>query len=434
MSSRSVIELDNVSKSYKLGSINTSSLSEDIKLWFKNRSNVLAKSIVNDPSAHLNQDARIVWSLKDVSFSIGEGETLGVIGRNGAGKSTLLKLISRITSPTYGEIRIKGKLASLLEVGTGFHPDLTGRENIFLNGAILGMSRNEIKKKFDEIVDFAGVEKYIDTPVKRYSSGMYVRLAFAVAAHLESDILIVDEVLAVGDAEFQKKCMTKMNQMGNSQGKTILFVSHNMSSIKSLCKKALFLEKGGVRNFGESDKVITDYLSAYTPPSSNSYKIEKGTSLHGTGEARFVSLQIFNNGALNNTFNFGDNPSLKLFIDVEKNIDDVVVGVHFINSFGEKIFMLTPNQSYEPISLNPGKYEIDITISEVLMPGEYSLGLVLTRFHSGADIDYIESIGKLVFLKESSDSKIIYPWATVHGYIKPRSQWNIKHLGSATNK
>src|SRR5690242_20033004 len=200
------------------------------------------------------------WALRDVNFEVKRGEVLGIIGRNGAGKSTLLKILSKVTTPSTGQIKVKGRIASLLEVGTGFHPELTGRENIFLNGAILGMSRVEIKKKFDEIVDFAGVERYIDTPVKRYSSGMYVRLAFAVAAHLESEILIVDEVLAVGDAEFQRKCIGKMKDVSTGQGRTVLFVSHNLGQIHNFCTKGILLENGTLVFSGDINKTITQYV------------------------------------------------------------------------------------------------------------------------------------------------------------------------------
>ena len=205
-------------------------------------------------------DSDYAWALKDISFEVEQGDTLGIIGKNGAGKSTLLKILSRVTAPTKGDIKIKGRIASLLEVGTGFHPELTGKENVYMNGAILGMTTKEISRKFDEIVDFAGVEMYIDTPVKRYSSGMYVRLAFAVAAHLEPEILIVDEVLAVGDADFQKKCLGKMGDVAND-GRTIIFVSHNMQAVQSLCKSAIYLKQGTMADMGRTDKVINNYLT-----------------------------------------------------------------------------------------------------------------------------------------------------------------------------
>ncbi len=248
------------------------------------------------------------WALKDVSFEIKKGETVGIIGRNGAGKSTLLKILSRITEPTTGRIEINGRVASLLEVGTGFHPELTGRENIFLNGAILGMSRLEIRKKFDEIVDFSGVEKFLDTPVKRYSSGMYVRLAFAVAAHLDPEILVVDEVLAVGDAEFQKKCLGKMKDVSISEGRTILFVSHDMSAISTLTKKIIVLQKGGVGFIGNVDKGIEYYLQnsqtndlnyEINPDLSkpNIFKVEINTSgsgnVHTFGQPLFININVY---------------------------------------------------------------------------------------------------------------------------------------------
>src|SRR5476651_1152442 len=233
------IKVENLSKMYQLGNFGTGTISRDLeRFWAKMRGKedpFLKIGEINDRSQKGESD--IVWSLKDINFEVQQGDAVGIIGRNGAGKSTLLKVLSRVTSPTTGSVKIKGRVASLLEVGTGFHPELSGRENIFLNGAILGMRKAEIKRRFDEIVDFAGVERYIDTPVKRYSSGMYVRLAFAVAAYLESDILIVDEVLAVGDAEFQKKCLGKMGDISKGEGRTVLFVSHNMGTVAQLCNE-----------------------------------------------------------------------------------------------------------------------------------------------------------------------------------------------------
>jgi lipopolysaccharide transport system ATP-binding protein len=256
------IKVENLSKAYQLGEIGTGTLSRDLERWW---ASIRGKE---DPFLRIGETndriikstSNVVWSLKELNFEIEQGDALGIIGRNGAGKSTLLKILSRVTAPTTGAVKIKGRIASLLEVGTGFHPELTGRENIFLNGAILGMRKAEIKRKFEEIVDFAGVERYIDTPVKRYSSGMYVRLAFAVAAHLESEILIVDEVLAVGDAEFQKKCLGKMNEVSKGEGRTVLFVSHNMASIHALCKKGIVLNNG----IASSILSIKEAVESYT--------------------------------------------------------------------------------------------------------------------------------------------------------------------------
>ena len=261
--SNTVIKVENLSKQYRLGQVGTGSLSHDInRLWHLIRGN-------EDPYLKIGEEnnreskgsSDYVWALKDINFDIQQGDRVGIIGRNGAGKSTLLKILSRTTSPTTGSVKIKGRVASLLEVGTGFHPDLSGRNNIYLNGAILGMSKRDIKSRLDEIVNFAGVERYIDTPVKRYSSGMYVRLAFAVAAHLDSDILIVDEVLAVGDAEFQKKCLGKMREVSKGQGRTILFVSHNMNAIKNLCSSVIYMRNGTIDKIGPTEQGINYYFS-----------------------------------------------------------------------------------------------------------------------------------------------------------------------------
>jgi len=266
------IKVENLSKQYRLGQIGTGSIAHDVNRWWHTvrgkEDPYLKIGETNDRTKAGNSE--YVWSLKDINFEIQQGDAVGIIGSNGAGKSTLLKILSRVTSPTIGTIKTKGRIASLLEVGTGFHPDLSGRENIFLNGAILGMRKAEIKKRFDEIVDFAGVERYIDTPVKRYSSGMYVRLAFAVAAYLESEILIVDEVLAVGDSDFQRKCLGKMEEVSKGEGKTVLFVSHNMQSILTLCSQCLILKNGGIENIGDTNKSISLYLNSLSTHIYNS--------------------------------------------------------------------------------------------------------------------------------------------------------------------
>ncbi|RZK31810.1 MAG: ABC transporter ATP-binding protein, partial [Hymenobacter sp.] len=256
-----VIKVENLSKQYRLGEVGTGTISHDINRWWarmRGKEDPFAQiGEANDRTSKGNSD--YVWSLRDINFEVKQGEVLGIIGRNGAGKSTLLKILSKITAPTTGSIKVRGRIASLLEVGTGFHPELTGRENIYLNGAILGMTKTEIRNKFDEIVDFSGVERYIDTPVKRYSSGMYVRLAFAVAAFLEPEILIVDEVLAVGDAEFQKKCLGRMKDVSVNDGRTVLFVSHNMAAMQKLCTSGLFLQNGMVF----ADEGINDIVDRY---------------------------------------------------------------------------------------------------------------------------------------------------------------------------
>lgn len=261
--SDTVIKVEGLSKQYRLGQVGRKTLHDDVNRWLYSLAGkedpYLKIGEENDRSK--KGESQYVWALQDINFEIKPGEVLGIIGRNGAGKSTLLKILSKVTAPSAGQIKIKGRIASLLEVGTGFHPELSGRDNIFLNGAILGMTRKEIQNKFDAIVDFAGVERYIDTPVKRYSSGMYVRLAFAVAAHLEPDILIVDEVLAVGDAEFQKKCLGKMKDASEKEGRTVMFVSHQMAAISNLCSRALVISKGKIEFDGATEPAIQFYLN-----------------------------------------------------------------------------------------------------------------------------------------------------------------------------
>ena len=261
-----VIEFENVGKQYRLGLVSTGTISHDLNRWWT--MNVLRKE---DPYLKIGETndrahrgmSDYVWALKDINFSVEEGDVVGIIGKNGAGKSTLLKLLSRVTAPTVGRITYRGRIASLLEVGTGFHPEMTGRENIYMNGAIMGMTKQEITRKLDEIIDFSGCERYIDTPVKRYSSGMTVRLGFAIAAHLEPDILVVDEVLAVGDAEFQKKAIGKMQDVSKGEGRTVLFVSHNMSAVKSLCKRGVVLKNGQIDFIGSTENAVNQYLMVF---------------------------------------------------------------------------------------------------------------------------------------------------------------------------
>ena len=332
--SNTVIQVENLSKRYVLGAIGTGSLSHDLNvMWARFRGK-------EDPTAKLDSKSFTAenpefWALKDISFDVQQGDVLGIIGKNGAGKSTLLKVLSRITSPTSGEYKVKGRIASLLEVGTGFHPELSGRENLFLNGAILGMTRNEIKSKFDEIVDFSGVEKFIDTPVKRYSSGMYVRLAFAIAAHLDPEILIVDEVLAVGDAEFQKKCMGKMKDV-SGQGRTVLFVSHNIAAIKSLCTKGLYLKNGRVEKSGLIEPVIAEYLAENKKIAETGEIPDDFKRVIGNGDARFKKVYITD--SQNNVMKqlaFGEKFKIHLEFEATKNLSECTVSVIIGTTAGE---------------------------------------------------------------------------------------------------
>ena len=287
------IEFNHVGKQYRLGLVSTGTISHDLNRWWqtailRKEDPYLKIGSVNDRTAKADSD--YVWALRDIDFKVEQGDVVGIIGKNGAGKSTLLKLLSKVTGPTVGTIRARGRIASLLEVGTGFHPEMTGRENIFMNGAIMGMTKQEIAAKLDEIVAFSGCEKYIDTPVKRYSSGMTVRLGFAVAAHLDPEILVVDEVLAVGDAEFQKKAIGKMQDVSKGEGRTVLFVSHNMASMKALCHHGLLLDKGQILSTGDMGDVINEYQRISLEHTSND--ILSRTDRQGTGTARLQNVEI----------------------------------------------------------------------------------------------------------------------------------------------
>jgi lipopolysaccharide transport system ATP-binding protein len=321
-------------------------------------------------------------ALNDVSFQLKAGDVVGIIGRNGAGKSTLLKILSRITPPTTGQIRVRGKIASLLEVGTGFHPDLTGRENIFLNGAILGMPRAEIVRKLDEIVAFAEIERFIDTPVKRYSSGMYVRLAFAVAAHLEPEILIVDEVLAVGDAQFQKKCIGKMNEVAQRQGRTVLFVSHQMAAVRKLCTSAMLLSAGKTVGIGKVEDIIQQYLGfmAASDRVIDLTKVAHNTNALSTG--RFERLSL----ADDCTLAFGEPLSFHFDLAFDGNISDAIIGVGFDTSDGYRVMTLDSDIAGKTLNFAPGKYRVTFTVPRnPLSPGLYNIGCAI--FTGGAIVD-----------------------------------------------
>lgn len=328
-----VIKVENLSKQYRLGLVGASTFKEDASRWWaKMRGKedpFLALGVENDRTS--TSDSKFVWSLKDINFEVQQGDVLGIIGRNGAGKSTLLKILSKITSPTTGTVKAKGRIASLLEVGTGFHPELTGRENIFLNGAILGMRKHEITSKLDEIIAFAGIERYIDTPVKRYSSGMYVRLAFAVAAHLENEILIIDEVLAVGDAEFQKKCLGKMGEISKGEGRTVLFVSHNLLAVKSLCNKGLLLNNGKLNSYGEIDYIIQNYST------NNSFK-SFNDLMYQTNDYIIKKIKINDNNT-SGKFSIDNDLLIEIYVDFYSFIEFVNINLFFNTTEGNTIFV-----------------------------------------------------------------------------------------------
>lgn len=360
------------------------------------------------------------WALKDVSFKINPGDRVGIIGRNGAGKSTLLKVLSRITEPTKGRVKINGRVASLLEVGTGFHPELTGRENIYLNGAILGMSRIEIQKKFDEIVAFAEVEKFLDTPVKRYSSGMYVRLAFAVAAHLEPEILIVDEVLAVGDMQFQKKCLGKMEEVSH-HGRTVLFVSHNMAMISNLCQKGIMLDAGQLEFQGHISEAILHYYQ-------NQNRQSRSSKLFESDNAALIGGEIIGLSA-NSDITIHDELIIRMRYKIKKSIaGKCVPNFHFSASNGVNVFV---SNADGVTSMSPGEYIADCKIpSNLLNEGAYFVGLALTTYlDSGSfNVEFFDQNALTFNVIDPMDERSIrYGYAgIVPGLVRPKLVWNIQ--------
>lgn len=396
------IEFENVSKQYRLGLVSTGTVSHDLNRWWT--VNVLRKEDpylkigeINDRAHRGHSD--YVWALKGISFSVEEGDVVGIIGKNGAGKSTLLKILSRITTPTTGEIRIRGRIASLLEVGTGFHPEMTGRENIFLNGAIMGMTKEEVSRKFDEIVDFSGCERYIDTPVKRYSSGMKVRLGFAVAAHLDPEILVVDEVLAVGDAEFQKKAVGKMQDVANRKGRTVLFVSHNMAAVRKLCKSGIILQNGMVHYIGTANEAIDEYLKVYADRYEELPLADIPRTDSTSGLIRFTGYNFtnFNNEPI--TPHCGKPLRIRLKAEVMEDVKNAEVSMDICNSFGEPMMNFATRYTMNSFSLSKGEHWFNLDIQKLpLTRGTYRLGLwcATKRFDSKVDCaDYINNVVKL---------------------------------------
>ena len=383
------IEFENIGKQYRLGLVSTGTIANDLNRWWT--MNVLRKE---DPYLKIGETndrthkglSEYVWALKDINFSVEQGDVVGIIGKNGAGKSTLLKLLSRVTTPTTGIIRARGRIASLLEVGTGFHPELTGRENIYMNGAIMGMTKAEVTRKIDEIVDFSGCERYIDTPVKRYSSGMTVRLGFAIAAHLEPEILVVDEVLAVGDAEFQKKAIGKMQDVSKGGGRTVLFVSHNMDAVRALCIKGVVLKNGGIDFMGTADESVTHYLETNITDFVDYCKVtDKNRKYNRMREAEIQSVRM-----LNDVRNVSCEEPLVLEIGIRKRsqmLKEVQIGILISNNMDERIGSCYTN----PIPLsNQENYKFRVTIPHHnLSKGKYYLDFALSQF------DYIAAFRDL---------------------------------------
>jgi len=422
-----VIKIEDLGKQYRLGLIGTGTLSHDLNRWW---ASLVGKT---DPYSKLGEEnviddygeSKYVWALQNINVKVNAGEVLGIIGRNGAGKSTLLKILSRVTGPTSGSVKIRGRIGSLLEVGTGFHPELTGRENIFLNGAILGMTKKEVAGSFDEIVDFSGIEKYIDTPVKRYSSGMYVRLAFAVAAHLKPEILIVDEVLAVGDADFQKKCLGKMKDV-SSEGRTVLFVSHNMGVIRNLCDRALVLENGKLVIDSDVKTAIDTYLGNDISKGDGKVNLNVYKRKNHISEFKLSSLELLNSLKKNtNDLFFGENFSMILKINCKTNQKfSVLIAIDTLEN--QRICTCLSDEAYSEFSSKNEEKELSILASFnslTLLPGRYRVHLGIYHGKMGT-VDYI-SDASILTIQDSTINTEIVPYKGNWGTIRYNPDWKV---------
>ncbi len=409
------ITVENLSKRYQLGLMHAGSIRELV--------NGVTDRLLGRQSAE-RVDATEFWALRDIDFSVQEGEVVGLVGRNGAGKSTLLKILSRITKPTTGRARIHGRVGSLLEVGTGFHPELTGRENIYLNGTMLGMSTREISRKLDQIIDFSEIEKFIDTPVKRYSSGMYVRLAFAVAAHLEPEVLIVDEVLAVGDSVFQKKCIGKMQEVGTA-GRTVLFVSHNMGAVKQLCTRAILLEHGQVVTEGRVTDVVNRYLLGATECDSGGW-IPEDQVRSGTGEARIRRVQLLGEqGDMATETMLGQRLHVRLDVEVLEDIPDAHFEIGVYTEDGVAVAVTHRDIDCGADKLPVGNVVVDAEVDVPLLPGRYRIGAGVYR-DSGYTIDALERTVGFEVGRYGKDHARPYRWGAVRGFVRPQSKWTVR--------
>jgi lipopolysaccharide transport system ATP-binding protein len=425
--SNTVISVENISKAYRLGQIGSGTLSDDLKVWWakvRGKPNPLLKIGQED---HGNREGEYLWALNDINFTVEEGTVLGIIGRNGAGKSTMLKILSRVTAPTSGYVRVKGRIASLLEVGTGFHPELTGRENIYLNGAILGMKRVEIDRKFDEIVDFSEVEQFIDTPVKRYSSGMYVRLAFAVAAHLEPEILVVDEVLAVGDAEFQRKSLGKMGDVAR-QGRTVLFVSHNMSSILRLTQETIVLEKGRLVKQAASPEAVDYYLSA-GDAKAGERRWEKDEIPLDATPFRPVALRLLDRkGQTVETVRSVEPFAVEMEYYLDAPVTGIRIGLYLNSARGDQIlttFDTDEAQRFEKFTSRPaGHYFSRCEFpKDLLNDGRYILGVNASSYRIRR---YFMDEKALAFNVDTSGAPGKQWTEPRPGALRPRLEWKIE--------
>jgi lipopolysaccharide transport system ATP-binding protein len=404
------IEIESLSKRYTLGAqVRGRQMREQLIQWLSN------------PFAR--KKGQEIWALRDVTFAVPQGQVVGIIGRNGAGKSTLLKILSRITYPTSGSMRVRGRVGSLLEVGTGFHEELTGRENIYLNGSILGMRRRQIDKHFDAIVEFSGVAAFIDTPIKRFSSGMRLRLGFAVAAHLDPDVLIVDEVLAVGDAAFQRKCMTAMEGL-RSGGRTVLFVSHNMAAVENLCSRALWIDGGRLRMDGDATDVIRAYLASYTADDSNGQELQTAAR-RGSGELRFTRVELLGaNGTPCRILQSGDTVTLRMHFRAERPVRHPNFGVQLFTDMGTLVTETSTDLYGLTVpSIAPGEGFIELSIQTLnLMPGRYAMMLSASSPMEGKTFD--ADVRAVVDVEASAAYGTTRALSSRFGIVYFRQRWN----------
>jgi lipopolysaccharide transport system ATP-binding protein len=422
------IRIEGVGKSYELGRTTSSGarltevMQGALSAPFRRARRKSASSHLTAPS----HERQTLWALRDVSLEIGAGEAVALIGPNGAGKSTLLKLLSRITLPTEGRITLRGRVATLLEVGTGFHPELSGRENIFVNGAILGMRRREIEARFEEIVAFSGVERFIDTPVKRYSSGMYIRLAFAVAAHLQPDILLVDEVLAVGDAEFQRKCLGKMEEVSEA-GRTVVFVSHNMAAVQRLCSRAFLIDKGRLLTEGPAAEVVAAYFDRTNPLQQTGVSVigDDVERFEGTGAARLRQIVMTDAaGEPTSSVRLGQPFRVTLTFEVFEAIAEAVVEIGLCTADGQRFATMQSLDRLGPaLRFAPGIVEVSADIAATLLPGEFVVAVAL-HTAEGVTADFVYRAMRFTALNVPVADEESYPWPVVRGYIRPQSIWS----------
>jgi lipopolysaccharide transport system ATP-binding protein len=438
------IRVENVGKSYQLG---TTTIPSGNLIAERLQNALVAPFRALRPrrgGSHLKAErphGGELWALRNISLEIQRGEVVGLIGANGAGKSTLLKLLSGITPPSEGRITLWGRTATLLEVGTGFHPELTGRENVFVNGAILGMRRREIDERFDEIIEFSGVERFIDTPVKRFSSGMYVRLAFAVAAYLDPEILLVDEVLAVGDAEFQRRCLGKMHE-ASEQGRTVVFVSHNMPTVQRLCTRAYAIDKGEIIAEGTAAEAVAAYLERARPGQVGGVAVipPDADRFRGTEEVvlrRIVMSDL--QGRPTNGIRIGQPFRLTLGFDAFVSVDEFVIEVGVSTAEGQRVVTAQNiDRAGSPIHFSEGPNEVEVEIAIALLPGEYSIDVAM-HHPTGVTTDFVEAALRFTALNQPEGDEEPYPWQTVRGSVRAQSTWSVarpvsEHLLDVTSR